>query len=71
MSDNPLIKPIEGYQITVVKKGVEFHRHIKTLPLTLSRVGGCHVRNAEDLIMMIEDAVFNNEMKEANERNSD
>lgn len=62
MSDNPLIGPIEGYQIAVAK--ADDCDIIAVLPLKLSKVGGAHITNAESLIMMIEDAVFSNEEKE-------
>lgn len=55
--ESPLIGPIEGYRIALVKEG----EVIDDFALRLSKVGGAHVRGSEDLITMIEDAVFKEE----------
>ena len=49
-----LVEPITGYTVAVFKGNP-----ITELDLKLSKVGGAHITNADDLIMMIEDAVFN------------
>jgi hypothetical protein len=64
-SKDPLILPIEGYRIALVKEGEEFNTHIKDFPLRLSKVGGAHIKNPEDLIMLIEDTVYKQEQKDA------
>jgi hypothetical protein len=55
--ETPLIGPIEGYRIALTKEG----EVIDDFQLKLSKVGGAHITNAEDLIMLIEDAVFKEE----------
>jgi hypothetical protein len=57
----PLAMPIEGYTISVFKSNTEKGDVILEQDLKLNKVGGAHVTNADDLIMMIEDAVFNYE----------
>lgn len=58
--ETPLVGPIEGYSIAVFKKVQpdESANCIFEEDLKLSKVGGAHITNAEDLIMLIEDAVF-------------
>ena len=53
-----LVEPITGYTVAVFKEG-DKGNPITELDLKLSKVGGAHITNADDLIMMIEDAVFN------------
>jgi hypothetical protein len=57
--ESPLIGPIEGYRIALTKEYAG--EVIADFQLKLSKVGGAHITNAEDLIMMIEDAVFKEE----------
>lgn len=57
----PLVGPIEGYTISVFKSNTEKGDVIMEVDLKLSKVGGAHITNAEDLIMMIEDAVYQKE----------
>lgn len=61
-NDKPLTGPIEGYELNLsyVGKPGDF-KLVKTIPLRLGRTGGAHITNKEDLIRLIEDAVFNNE----------
>jgi len=54
-----LVEPIEGYTVAIFKKGG--NNPIFEEDLRLSKVGGARVTNPEDLIMMIEDAVFKEE----------
>lgn len=55
----PLVEPIKGYMITVTQYGPTGDEFIALeTPLQLNKVGGAHVKNPDDLIMMIEDAVF-------------
>jgi len=54
-----LAEPIEGYTVAIFKKGG--NNPIFEEDLRLSKVGGARVTNPEDLIMMIEDAVFKEE----------
>jgi len=58
-----LAGPITGYTVSVFKnRGAERSPFVVTeLDLKLSKVGGAHITNAESLIMMLEDAVFDNE----------
>ena len=57
--ETPLVGPITGYVITITNQNEEGGPVILEQDLKLSKVGGAHITNAEDLIMMIEDAVFN------------
>jgi len=64
--ENPLIGPIEGYTIAVFKNDTDkgdvlFYTRILEQDLKLSKVGGAHITNVEDLVIMIEDAVFQKE----------
>ncbi len=54
-----LVEPIEGYTVAIFKK--DGNNPIFEEDLRLSKVGGARVTNPEDLIMMIEDAVFKEE----------
>lgn len=57
--------PLTGYEINIghYNSRRDF-RLIKTIPLKVNSLGGAHVTNKEDLISLIEDAVFNNEKEE-------
>jgi len=57
--ETPKIEPITGYKITITNQNEADGEVILEQDLKLSKVGGAHVTNADDLIMMIEDAVFN------------
>lgn len=59
----PLIAKIEGYTVAVFKlvQPDEPTNVVAEFDLRLSKVGGVHVERAEDLIMLIEDAVFKEE----------
>lgn len=56
------INPLKGYEINIghYNPRGDF-RLIKTIPLKMNTLGGTHITNKEDLIRLIEDAVFNNE----------
>lgn len=54
-----LAEPITGYTVAIFKK--DGNNPIFEEDLRLNKVGGAHVTNPEDLIIQIEDAVFNNE----------
>ena len=57
--------PLKGYEVNIGHyNGRGDFRLIKTIPLKLNKLGGAHVTNKEDLIRLIEDAVFNNEKEE-------
>lgn len=58
--ESPKIGPITGYTVAVFKEGCG-NNPVMEEDLKLSKVGGAHITNAESLIMMIEDAVFQNE----------
>lgn len=57
--ESPLVGPITGYKITITNQNTPEGDVILEQDLKLNKVGGAHITNAEDLIMMIEDAVFN------------
>ena len=62
MSDEaPLVGPIEGYTIAVFKSNTNEGDVILEQDLKLNKVGGAHITNVDDLVMMIEDAVFQKE----------
>lgn len=61
MSKDPLVLPIEGYRIALLKEG----EPVDDFNLRLSKVGGAHVRGVADLITQIEDAVFKQEEEDA------
>mgnify|MGYP001814680161 CR=1 FL=1 len=64
--NNPLIESIMGYRIVVMKNAEpEAFTQAPVIELRLSKVGGAHVTNPEDLIMQIEDAVYKQELKDA------
>ncbi len=54
--------PLKGYEITVgwYSPGGDY-RQLKKICLRLNKTGGAHITNKEDLISLIEDAVFTNE----------
>ena len=54
-----LAEPIEGYTVTIFKKGG--NNPIFEEDLRLSKVGGAHITNPDALITMLEDAVFKEE----------
>ena len=57
-----LAEPIEGYRIHIVNKRQQMAgANVHTIPLKLNKAGGAHITNPEDLIQMIEDAVFHEE----------
>lgn len=57
-----LIDPIEGYVIVLMKNTEPgLFTQAPVIPLQLSRVGGAHVVEPEQLIKKLEDAVFKNE----------
>lgn len=58
---NPLVLPIEGYTIAVFKHNTDKGDVILERDLKLNKCGGAHVTGVADLIMMIEDAVFQSE----------
>lgn len=58
--ETPLVAKIEGYTVVVFKNGHK-DNPITELDLRLNKVGGAHIENPDDLIMMLEDAVFNEE----------
>lgn len=58
----PLANKIEGYTVSVFKAGNKT-LCVDEFDLKLSKVGGAHVENPKDLIMLIEDAVFKEENK--------
>lgn len=57
--------PLTGYEINIghYNPRRDF-RLIKTIPLRMNKFGGAHIINKEDLIRLIEDAIFNNEKEE-------
>jgi len=59
--ETPMAAKIEGYVLTVTNQNTDNGDVILEKRLRLNKVGGAHVENPEDLIMMIEDAVFNAE----------
>lgn len=59
--ETPLMAPIKGYYITITNQNDDDGEVIMESELNLTKVGGAHVKNPEDLIMMIEDAVFNDQ----------
>lgn len=61
----PLVKPIEGYTISVFKHNTDKGDVILERDLRLNKCGGAHVVGVADLIMMIEDAVFQKEQEDA------
>ncbi len=56
-------KLIEGYVITITNQNTEEGDVIFEQGLEISKLGGAHIINPKDLIMMIEDAVFVEELK--------
>jgi hypothetical protein len=57
--------PIKGYEITVgYYRPDGDYRLLKKICLRLNKTGGAHITNKEDLIRLIEDAVFTNEKEE-------
>lgn len=64
MSNNPMNDPIEDYTVVVIYRKPDLHRQVGQFPLKLGKTGGAHIKNPEALITLIEDAVFNNEIKE-------
>ncbi len=56
--ETPTIGPITGYFITITDHSDGSGDVIHESELTLNKVGGAHITNAESLIMIIEDAVF-------------
>lgn len=64
MSNNPMIDPIEGYELVLVYRKPDLHRQVRTFPLNVGKTGGAHIKNAESLIVMLEDAIYLNDMKE-------
>lgn len=62
--ETPMVEPIEGYTISVFKHDTNEGDVIWEQDLRLNKVGGAHITNAESLIMMIEDAVFQKELDE-------
>ena len=59
----PLVGKIEGYTVAIFKQAQpdESAKVIFEEDLRLSRIGGAHVENPDDLIILIEDAVFKEE----------
>jgi hypothetical protein len=59
------LTPLTGYEINIghYNPRRDF-RLIKTIPLKVNSLGGAHITNKEDLISLIEDAIFNNEKEE-------
>jgi len=61
-----LIDPIEGYVIVLMKNTEPgLFTQAPVFPLQLSKVGGAHVVEPEDLIRKIEDAILKQEQKDA------
>ena len=58
----PLVHAITGYTVAVFKEGCG-NNPIMEEDLRLSKVGGAHITNVESLVMMMEDAVFQEEKK--------
>lgn len=63
-NDKSTTLPIEDYEINVSHSEPGKFTLVKTIPLKVNSLGGAHITNKEDLIRLIEDAVFNNEKKE-------
>lgn len=61
--ETPLAEDIKGYTIAVFKlvENDQPTNVVMEVDLRLGKVGGAHVKNPEDLIMLIEDAVFKEE----------
>lgn len=57
----PLVMPIKGYYITVTDHNNDTGEVLFESELRMNKAGGAHITNAEDLIMIIEDAVFTQE----------
>lgn len=64
MSQNPMIDPIEGYELVLIYRKPDLHRQVRSFPLNVGKTGGAHLKNAESLIVQIEDAIYLNEHKE-------
>ncbi len=56
-----LVEPIKGYTVAIFKEGG--NNPVFEEDLQLSKVGGAHIKNPDSLIMMLEDAVFQEEKK--------
>lgn len=56
---NKLVTPIEGYVITITNQNKDDGEVVLEIPLRINQVGGAHLTNPDDLVMMIEDAVYN------------
>ncbi|MCK4900199.1 MAG: hypothetical protein KAS38_15570 [Anaerolineales bacterium] len=56
-----LATSIDGYELIVIRREPDKYKQVKIIRLRLSKVGGAHVTNPDDLIRQIEDAVFLNE----------
>lgn len=63
--ETPLIGSIEGYSIVLYKTDEvgQTASVVIRADLRLSKIGGAHIKNPEDLIMLIEDAVFREESR--------
>lgn len=61
--ETPLVEDIEGYTVAVFKQVQpgESANVVMEVDLRISKTGGAHVKNPDDLIMLIEDAVFKEE----------
>lgn len=57
----PLVMPIKGYYVTVTDHNNDTGEVLFESELRMNKTGGAHITNAEDLIMIIEDAVFTQE----------
>lgn len=71
MSNNPMIDPIEGYELVLVYRKPDLHRQVRSFPLNVGKTGGAHIKNPESLIVLIEDAIYLNDMKEKAESTED
>ena len=62
----PLVEPIAGYTVAVFRlvESGQPANCVMEEDLKLSKVGGAHITNAEALIMLLEDAVFQEEEKQ-------
>lgn len=56
--DSEWLAPIDGYEILVVKRVPNSHKQVKSIDLRMDKTGGAHIKNPEDLVRQIEDAVF-------------
>jgi len=64
-SESPLVEDIDGYLLVLWKMKPTEDVEVLNVPVRLSKVGGAHVKNSDDLITMIEDAVYRQEGKDA------